>query len=71
MIHNAAKGVSRSVIIDGKKTSMKNINVYKRVLEAENKNGAVIDYTFPCINSQNFTISMITNDGSTRTTHIL
>ena len=35
MIHNAAKGVPRNVAIDGKRMSVKNINLYKRVLEAE------------------------------------
>ena len=35
MMHNAAKGVPRNVVIDGKRMSVKNINLYKRVLEAE------------------------------------
>ena len=46
MIHNAAKRVPRNVVIGGKKTSVKSIEMYKRVLEAQNKNDAVIDDTF-------------------------
>ena len=57
VVHNAAKGVPRNVMIDGKKTSVKNIDLYKRVLEATNKNDAVIDGTFKHINNQAFTIS--------------
>ena len=57
VIHNAAKGVPRNVVIDGNRTSVKNISLYKRVLEAENKNDAVIDGTFKRINNQKYTIS--------------
>ena len=59
VVHNAAKGVPRNVMIDGKITSVKNIELYKRVLEAENKNDAVIDGTFKYINNQAFTINMM------------
>ena len=59
VIHNAAKGVPRNVVIDGNRTSVKNISLYKRVLEAENKNDAVIDGTFKRINNQKYTISTI------------
>ena len=52
VVHNAAKGVPRNVMIDGKKTSVKNIDLYRRVLEAENKKDAVIDGTFKRINNQ-------------------
>ena len=34
VVHNAAKGVPRNVVIDGEKMSVKNIELYKRVLEA-------------------------------------
>ena len=43
VIHNAAKGVLRNVAIDGKRMSVKNIELYKRVLEAEKKKDAVIE----------------------------
>ena len=46
VIHNAAKGVSRNVVIDGERMSVKNIELYKRVLEAEKKGDAVIEGTF-------------------------
>ena len=52
VVHNAAKGVSRNVVIDGKRMSMKNIELYKRVLEAEKKEDAVIEDTFKRINTQ-------------------
>ena len=45
VIYNAAKGVPRNVIIDGKRVSVKNIELYKRVLEAENKNDAVMAHS--------------------------
>ena len=57
VVHNAAKGVPRNVVIDGSRMSVKNIELYKRVLEAENKKDAVIDGTFKHINNQAFTIS--------------
>ena len=34
VIHNAAKGVPRNMVIDGERMSVKNIDLYKRVLEA-------------------------------------
>ena len=37
VIHNAAKGILRNVVIDGSRMSVKNIELYKRVLDAENK----------------------------------
>ena len=57
VVHNAAKGVPRTVMIDGKLTNMKNIDLYKRVLEASSKKDAVIDGTFKRINNQKYTIS--------------
>ena len=57
VIHNAAKGILRNVIIDGNRMSVKNIELYKHVLDAENKNDAVIEGTFKHINNQTFTIS--------------
>ena len=57
VVHNAAKGVPRNVMTDGKRTSVKNIELYKRVLEAGSKNDAVINGTFKRINNQAFTIS--------------
>ena len=42
--HNAAKGVPRNVVmIDGERMSVKNIELYKRVFEAEKKGDAVIE----------------------------
>ena len=51
VVHNDAKNVPHNVMIDGKRTSVKNIKLYKRVLEAENKKDAVIDGTFKGINN--------------------
>ena len=34
VVHNAAKGVPHNVVIDGEKMSVKNIDLYKRFLEA-------------------------------------
>ena len=57
VVHNAAKGVPRNVVIDGSRTNVKNIDLYKRVLEANSKKDAVIEGTFKHINNQKFTIS--------------
>ena len=57
VIHNAVKGVPRNVVIDGEKMSLKNINLYKRVLEAEKKEDAVIEDSFKRINNQAFDIT--------------
>ena len=57
VIHNAAKGVLRNDIIDCERMSLKNIDLYKRVLEAESCKDAVIDGTFKRINNQGFDIS--------------
>ena len=51
VVYNAAMGVPRNVTIDGKITSVNDINLYKRVLEAENKKDAVIKGTFKRINN--------------------
>ena len=60
VIHNAAKEVPRNVVIDGKRMSVKNIELYKRVLEVEKKEDAVIECSFKRINNQGFDI--ITNE---------
>ena len=57
VIHNAAEGVPRNVVINGKKMSVKNIDLYKRVVEAEKKEDAVIECSFKRINNQGFDIS--------------
>ena len=57
VVHNAAKGVPRNVVIDGERMSVKNIDLYKRVLEAEKKEDAVIEGSFKRINNQRFDIS--------------
>ena len=57
VIHNAAKGIPRNVVIDGERMSVKNIELYKRVLEAEKKEDAVIEGSFKRINNQAFDIS--------------
>ncbi|CBK24960.2 uncharacterized protein [Blastocystis hominis] len=57
VVHNAAKGVPRNVVIDGERMSVKNIELYKRVLEAEKKEDAVIEGSFKRINNQAFNIS--------------
>ena len=68
VLHNAAKGVPRNVVIDGKRMSVKNIELHKRVLEAEKKEDAVIEGSFKRINNQAFDISM---KEQTKTTHDL
>ena len=55
--HNAAKGVPCNVVIDGKRMSVKNIDLYKRVVEAEKKEDAVIEGSFKRINNQGFDIT--------------
>ena len=57
VVHNAAKGVPRNVVIDGERMSVKNIELYKRVLEAEKKEDVVIEGSFKRINNQGFDIS--------------
>ena len=57
VVHNAAKGVPRNVVIDGEKMSVKNIDLYKRVLEAEKKGDALIEDSFNRINNQGLDIS--------------
>ena len=57
VIHNAAKGVPRNVVNDGERMSVKNINLYKHVLEAEKKGDALIEGSFKRINNQGFDIS--------------
>ena len=57
VIHNAAKGVPRNVVIDGERMSVKNIELYKRVLEADKKGDAVIEGSFKRINKQGFDIT--------------
>ena len=57
MIHNAAKGVPRNVVIDGERMSVKNIDLCKRVLEAEKKEDTVIEGSFKRINNQAFDIT--------------
>ena len=57
VVHNAAKGVPRNVAIDGEIMSVKNINLYKRVLEAEKKEDALIEGTFKRIKNQGFDIT--------------
>ena len=57
VVHNAAKGIPRNVAIDGEKMSVKNINLYKRVLEAEKKGDAIIEGSFKRINNQGFDIT--------------
>ena len=54
VVHNAAKGVPRNVVIDGKRMSVKNIDLYKRVVETEKKGDAVIEGSFKRINKQAF-----------------
>ena len=58
VIHNVAKGVPRNVLIDIERMSVKNIDLNKRILEAESHKDAVIDRTFKRINNQEFDISM-------------
>ena len=57
VIHNTAKGVTRNVVIDGERMIVKKNDLYKRVLEAEKKGGAVIEGSFKRINNQGFVIN--------------
>ena len=57
VIHNAAKDVLRNVATDGERMSVKNIELYKRVLETEKKEDAVIEGSFKRINNQGFDIT--------------
>ena len=57
IVSNSAKGVPQNVVIDGERMSVKSIDLYKRVLEAESKKDNVIDGTFKRINNQGFAIS--------------
>ena len=52
VIHNAAKGVSGNVEIEGARRSVKDIELYKRVLFAQCKKDAVIEGTFKRISDQ-------------------
>ena len=56
VVHNAAKGVPRNMVINGERMSVMNIDLYKYVLEAESKKDAVIDGSFKRINNQAFTM---------------
>ena len=56
MIHNVAKGVPHNMVINGERMSVKNIDLYKHVLEAESKKNAVIDGSLKRINNQGFDI---------------
>ena len=57
VVHNAAKGVPRNVVIDGERMNVKNIELYKRVLKAESKKDNVIDGTFKRKSNQRIAIS--------------
>ena len=57
VIHNMAKEVPRNVVINGERMNVKNIDLYKHILEAESKRNAVIDGSFKQINIQGFAIS--------------
>ena len=51
MIHNLKKGVLWNVAINGERMSVKNIELYKRALEAKRNKNAVFESTFKCINN--------------------
>ena len=55
--HNAAKGVHRNVEIDDERMNVKNIDLYKRVLEAKSKKDVLIENFFKHINIQGFDIT--------------
>ena len=55
--HNAAKGVPRNVEIDDERMNVKNIDLYKRVLEAKSKKDVLIENFFKHINIQGFDIT--------------
>ena len=57
VIHNATKGVPRNVVIDGERMSVRNIKLYKHVLEVEKKGDTIIEHSFKRINNQGFDIT--------------
>ena len=56
VIHYTAKGVFRNVVIDSERISVKNIDLYKCVLEEERKGVAIIEDSLKRINNQGFVI---------------
>ena len=57
VIHNTVKGVPWNVVVNGERMSVKNIELYKHVLETKSSQNAVIDGTFKRINNQGFAVS--------------
>ena len=51
-MNKSAKGVSQNVVIDVERMSTRNIDFYKRVLEAKRKKGAVSEGIFKHNNNQ-------------------
>ena len=45
------------MVLDGERMSVKNIDFYKRVLEAEKKGDAIVEGSFKRINNQGFDIT--------------
>ena len=45
------------MVLDGDRMSVKNIDLYKRVLEAEKKGDAIVEGSFKRINNQGFDIT--------------
>ena len=55
--YDAEKCVLLNVAIEGKRMSVKDIELYRRAVEAKRKNNAVFEGTFKCINNPGFDIS--------------
>ena len=62
IVHNACKGVPSKIYIDNELVSIKNMELYKRVLFAENKDDICITGRFSRFNNQKMNISTIKQD---------
>ena len=50
VVHNATKSIPRNLVIDGERMSVKNIDLYKRVVEAKMKWDVIIEDSLNRIN---------------------
>ncbi len=62
IVHNACKGVPSKIYIDNELISIKNIELYKKVLFAENKDDICITGSFTRFSNQKMNISSIKQD---------
>ena len=62
IVHNACKGVPSKIYIDNELVSIKNMELYKRVLFAENKDDICITGRFSRFNNKKMNISTVKQD---------